>query len=183
MSRLGKLLIAVPKEVQVKIEPGWVVVKGPKGEMSQVVPLQAKVELLGDQLKVSVNNPEIKKNKAYWGLTRQLLANAVAGVTDGFVKQLEIHGIGYRAQVDGKNLVLNVGYSHPVNFAISDDIAIKVEKNTITVSGVSKQLVGEIAANIRAIKPPEPYKGKGIKYSNEIVRRKAGKLAKAAGVK
>ncbi len=181
MSRLGKLSITVPKEVQVNIEPGRVIVKGPQGELNQVVPLAAKVELSDDQLTVSVKNPEIRKNRAYWGLTRQLLANAVVGVTSGFTKQLEIQGIGYRAQVDGKNLVLNVGYSHPVNFPIPEGITIKVEKNTISVTGAAKQLVGEIAANIRAIKPPEPYKGKGIKYSNEIIRRKAGKLAKAAG--
>ncbi|MFH1111551.1 MAG: 50S ribosomal protein L6 [Patescibacteria group bacterium] len=180
MSRLGKIPINIPKGVAVKIEPGLVVVKGPKGELNQAVPHEAIMEVVGDQLIVKVKNSEISRQKAYWGLTRQLLANAVAGVTVGFTKQLEIQGVGYRAQIDGKNLILNVGFSHPVNFSVPEGISIKVEKNLITVTGISKQLVGEITANIRAIKPPEPYKGKGIKYSDEVVRRKAGKLAKAA---
>ncbi|MFH1866475.1 MAG: 50S ribosomal protein L6 [Patescibacteria group bacterium] len=180
MSRLGKQPITIPKGVEITIAPRVIKLKGPKGEFTQPLPGQVVVEQQADQLVVRLTKPEDRSSKALWGLARQLVANAVTGVSEGFSKQLEIQGVGYRAQVDGDKVVLNVGYSHPVNYKIPAGITIKVEKNIITVQGISKQQVGQVAAELRAIKIPEPYKGKGIKYVGEVVRRKAGKLAKAA---
>lgn len=182
MSRLGKLSIKVPPGVTVMLAANLATVKGPKGELTQALPRQVSVESGPDQLVVKLVHPDKAEDKAYWGLARQLLANSVRGVSEGFTKQLEIHGVGFRAAVEGTKLVLNVGYSHPVNFSLPAGITVQVAKNVITIQGVVKQQVGEVAAQIRAIKPPEPYKGKGIKYVNEVVRRKAGKLAKTAGV-
>ncbi len=181
MSRLGKQPIIVPQGVQVTITVDSVQFKGPKGTMQQKIPSQIKVTQDVDKLIVSVSDVNNNTNRALWGLTRQLLANAVEGVTKGFIRQLEINGVGFRVQVEGNKLVLNVGFSHPVNFDLPNGITAKVEKNLITLEGIDKQLVGETAAQLRKVKPPEPYKGKGIKYLNEVIRRKAGKLAKAAG--
>lgn len=181
MSRIGKKPIAIPDKVEVKLEGPGIMVKGPKGELRERIHPLVKVELQDKELLVSVKNPENAEERALWGLFRSLLANMVLGVTEGFEKKLEINGIGFKAAVKGKDLVLNVGFSHPVEFAIPEGITIKAEANTITVSGVDKQLVGETAARIRAIKKPEPYKGKGIKYADEQIRRKAGKAAKAVG--
>ncbi|MCX6784910.1 MAG: 50S ribosomal protein L6 [Candidatus Komeilibacteria bacterium] len=179
MSRIGKKEIILPSGVQVTITGSLVEVKGPKGVLQVTVTPMVMVAQEADHLNVTVKNPEGIKDRAQWGLMRTLIANAVKGVTDGFSRQLEINGVGFKATVEGKILVLKVGFSHLVNFSIPEGIQIVVEKNTITVTGIDKHLVGQVAANIRAIKKPEPYKGKGIKYSDEVVRRKAGKLAKA----
>ncbi|HBG81334.1 TPA: 50S ribosomal protein L6 [candidate division CPR2 bacterium] len=178
MSRIGKLPIIIPQGVTVNLNDRVVKVVGPKGTLEyEHSPL----------IKVTTNDADIRielaednqKARELWGLVRTLLSNMIEGVSKGFEKQLEIVGIGYRAQMQGSKLVLNVGYSHPVDVVPPEGINLKVEKNTITVSGFDKQLVGEVAAKIRSVRKPEPYKGKGIKYSNEYIRRKAGKAAKA----
>ena len=174
MSRIGKKPILIPKEVEVKIEGNVVSVKGPKGELSRKIRPEVKVETKEDKIFLSIRT-ETKLTKSLWGLTRALLFNMVKGVTSGFEKKLEIQGIGFKAAVDTENLVLNVGFTNQVKIKIPQNIKISVEKNIITVVGVDKELVGQLAANIRKVKPPEPYKGKGIRYVNEIVRRKVGK--------
>ncbi|MFA6909436.1 MAG: 50S ribosomal protein L6, partial [Patescibacteria group bacterium] len=159
----------------------YVSVKGPKGELKQSVPLHVKCVIEAQTVQISVSNPDVKDQRALWGLMRALVANMIKGVTDGFEKKLEINGIGFKAAVQGQSITLNLGFSHPVIFKLPDGVTAKVEKNVIIISGIDKQLVGETAATIRRLKPPEPYKGKGIKYADEIVRRKAGKVVKAAG--
>ena len=177
MSRIGKLPINLPANVTIKMEGNVINVKGPKGELSQIIHPDVLVEKKDDILLVTVKNPEEKAQKSLWGLFRRLIGNMVIGVTDGFTKQLEINGVGYRAAVAGKVLNLSLGYSHPVEYQIPVGIEIKVEKNVVSISGSDKQVVGQIAAEIRSLRPPEPYKGKGIKYSTEVIRRKVGKAA------
>jgi large subunit ribosomal protein L6 len=181
MSRIGKIPISISEDVEVKIEDDIIVIKSQKGQLSQKIHPHVKVEKKENQILVSVNNPNDRDDRSLWGLFRTLIFNMIEGLTRGFEKKLEIKGVGFKASVSGKKLILNVGFSHPVEFSIPDGISIKVDKGIITVSGVDKQLVGETAANIRALKKPEPYKGKGIKYIDEVVRRKAGKVVKAAG--
>lgn len=181
MSRIGKKTIIIPEKVEVKLEHGLVVVKGPKGELKQKIHPLVHVEVKDKEINVKIKNDKDKLQKSLWGTTRQLVSNMILGVTQGFQKQLEINGIGYRAEIKANELILNIGYSHSVNFKIPENIEIKVEKNLITVSGIDKQLVGETAAQIRKVRKPEPYKGKGIKYVDEVIRRKAGKQAKGAG--
>lgn len=183
MSRLGKLPIPIPSGVKFEIKPQSFSAKGPKGEVTQVLPAAVEVKQEGDNLIVSVKNPAARKERALWGLARQLVANAVKGVHEGFEKKLEVSGIGYKAQMEGKDLVLNLGFSHPVRYHIPASLTVTVEKNAISVVGASKQIVGQAAAEIRSLRPPEPYKGKGIRYSDEVVRRKAGKVVKSAGAK
>lgn len=183
MSRIGKLPITIPDGVSVTTTDADVTVKGAKGQLAMPIPARVRVAVADKQVTVTVQHPDEQSERALWGLARVLIANMIHGVTQGFSKQLEINGVGYRAAVTGKNLVLNVGYSHPVEFAIPEGITITVEKNVITVSGIDKQLVGETAAKIRSVRKPEPYKGKGIKYATETIRRKAGKVVKAAGAK
>lgn len=180
MSRIGIKPIPVPGGVSIEIGKGNdVSVKGPKGQLSQKLSTRVEIAQEDGQLRV-VRNTEAREVKALHGLTRSLLNNMVVGVTDGFTKTLEIQGVGYRAQMQGKNLVLNVGYSHPVNLTPPEGITYAVEgNNRVTVSGIDKQVVGEEAARIRGVRPPEPYKGKGIRYAGEFVRRKAGKAGKA----
>jgi large subunit ribosomal protein L6 len=180
MSRIGKKPIIIPSGVSVEISGQKVIVKGPKGSLEQIIHETAKASLIDNQLLVTVNDENNVKERALWGLTRSLLANLVIGVTVGFQKSLEINGVGFKATTSGQTLVLNLGFSHPVNFPIPKGITITVEKNVITVSGIDCQQVGQVAAEIRALKKPEPYKGKGIKYSDEIIRRKAGKVVKSA---
>jgi large subunit ribosomal protein L6 len=185
MSRIGKKPIEIPNGVEAKVskndlEVFEVAVKGPKGNLLVTVPEGVAVEQADNQLIFKVKNEESKGDKAIWGLSRTLVNNAVLGVTEGFSKTLEINGVGFKVALQGKKLVLNVGFSHPVEFDVPEGIVIEVEKNQIKVSGISKQLVGQTAAEIRAIKKPEPYKGKGIKYIDEQIRRKAGKVVKAA---
>lgn len=179
MSRIGKKPIDIPSGVSVEITGQKVVVKGPKGSLEQVIHEATKAELVDNQLVVKISNEENVKEKALWGLTRSLLANLVTGVTTGFQKTLEINGVGFKAALNGQVLVLNLGFSHPVNYSIPADITISVEKNVVTVAGIDRQKVGQTAAEIRALKKPEPYKGKGIKYSDEVIRRKAGKVVKS----
>ncbi|MFA5069915.1 MAG: 50S ribosomal protein L6 [Patescibacteria group bacterium] len=178
MSRIGKLPVKILPGVKVALADGLIKVTGPKGELTQVIHPQIKVELKDDQITVTVKNPEDKDDRSLWGLFRALINNMVVGVTKGYEKKLEINGVGYKASVTGRKLILNVGFTHPVEFAIPDQIEIKVEKNVITITGADKQKVGQVAAEIRAVRKPEPYKGKGIKYLEEIIRRKAGKSAK-----
>ncbi len=181
MSRLGKKPIPIPEGVTFTVSEDGYKAVGPKGENFQPLVPRVKVEVEGGEIRVTAVNPNRSEDKAFWGLAVSLIRNMLEGVSKGFSKQLEINGIGYRAEMKGKDLVLNVGYSHPVIFPAVEGVEIKVEKNIITVSGVDKQLVGQVAANIRKIRKPEPYKGKGIKYVDEVIRRKAGKQVKAAG--
>ena len=177
MSRIGKQPIEVPDGVTVEIKPGMVSVKGPRGELSQAVSPELKVTQANGTL--TVERPTDRgEHRALHGLTRSLIANMVEGVTDGFEKRLEIHGVGYRARLSGNALELSVGYSHPVSVAAPEGIEFELPAPTqIVVRGIDKQLVGEIAARIRRSRPPEPYKGKGIRYAGEHVRRKVGKRA------
>ncbi|MGB3328628.1 MAG: 50S ribosomal protein L6 [Thermomicrobiales bacterium] len=180
MSRIGVKPIPVPAAVQVEVGAGNAVrVKGPKGELSSTFTPVLSITRDGDILKVERPNDD-RDVKALHGLTRSLLNNMVVGVTTGFTKVLEIQGVGYRAVMEGKNLVLNVGYSHPVKMTPPEGVTFAVEgTNRVSVSGIDKQVVGEEAARIRGVRPPEPYKGKGIRYQGEFVRRKAGKTGKA----
>jgi large subunit ribosomal protein L6 len=178
MSRIGKRPIPIPNKVTVTIEGQHVAVKGPKGELDRVLPEQVIVEQEGDTLQV-VRRDESRVARQRHGLSRTLVANMVDGVSKGFEKRLQITGVGYRAQVQGRNLILNVGYSKPVEIVPPDGIQVAVENNTnVIVSGINKEVVGNTAAKIRAVRPPEPYKGKGIAYAGEVIRRKAGKAGK-----
>ncbi len=179
MSRVGKKPLKIPAGVDLTVDGAKVVVKGPKGTLTMAVHPRVLVKREGDEANVTVKDPEAVKDRALWGLTRRLLENMVTGVTKGFEKKLEINGIGFKAALAGKVLKLDVGFSHDVEFPVPEGIAIAVEKNIITVTGIDKQFVGETAARIRRVKKPEPYKGKGIKYVDETIHRKAGKAAKA----
>ncbi|HMS63263.1 MAG TPA: 50S ribosomal protein L6 [Solirubrobacteraceae bacterium] len=177
MSRIGRKPITVPSGVEIKIEPELVTVKGPKGELSERISRDMTVQQDGEVL--TVERPTDRgEHRALHGLTRSLVANMVEGVTNGYVKALEIQGVGYRAALKGKNLELALGYSHPVSIDAPDGIEFEVPQPTrVVVKGISKQMVGEVAANIRKQRPPEPYKGKGIRYEGEYVARKVGKRA------
>jgi large subunit ribosomal protein L6 len=179
MSRIGKQLIAVPAGVEIKISGGDIVMHGPKGELRMYVPREIAVTAQDKIIAVTLAR-DTKDSRKLWGTIRALIANMIEGVTKGFEKKLEIEGVGFKAALMGKNLELALGFSHPVKVEAPADITFKVEKNTITISGISKELVGRIAANIRALKKPEPYKGKGIHYMGEVIRRKAGKKATTA---
>ena len=178
MSRIGKMPIAVPAGVTVDIaENNKVTVKGPKGELSRVLASEMEIKMDGDVITVTRPN-DLKRNRALHGLTRTLLNNMIIGVTDGYTKTLEVNGVGYRAAKQGKKLVLNLGYSHPVEMEDPEGLETKVEDNKIIVSGIDKEKVGQYAAEIRSTRAPEPYKGKGIKYDYEVIRRKVGKTGK-----
>ncbi len=177
MSRIGKKLITLPKGVSASEKDGMVVVKGPKGTLQTSLPEGISVNFENDVVTL-VRANEQKKTRALHGLTRALTNNMVVGVSDGFSKKLEMIGVGYKAEKKGKWIQFNLGYSHPVIFAAPEDITIDIPTpTTVTVSGIDKQLVGAVAAKIRSIRPPEPYKGKGVKYSDERIIRKAGKTA------
>jgi len=178
MSRIGRMPIAVPAGVDVKIDGSTVTVKGPKGTLTRTVSSNITVTL--DNGVITVTRPnDLKENRALHGLTRTLIANMVQGVNEGFKKELEINGIGYRAAKQGKDLVLNIGYSHDVIMPEKDGITVEVPApNKIIISGPDKQKVGQFAAEVRGKRPPEPYKGKGIKYVDEVIRRKEGKAGK-----
>ena len=171
MSRIGKKPIEIPQGVEVKAEGQKVTVKGPKGELCKEVRPEIKIELKQGKIFLS------GQHSAFLGLSRAILANMVNGVVQGYDKKLEIEGIGYKVNLEGQDLVLNVGFNHPVKIKAPDGIKFAVEKNLITVLGIDKEIVGQIAARIRAVNPPEPYKGKGIRYQGEKVRRKLGKRA------
>lgn len=175
MSRIGRAPITVPAGVEVKVDGNLVAVKGPKGALEMSVAPTMKVEVEAGVVTVSRPNDE-KKNRALHGLTRTLINNMVVGVSEGFSKTLEVNGVGYRAAKEGKNLVLNVGYSHQIIMPETEDIQIEVPNpNQIIIKGIDKQKVGQFAAEVRGKRPPEPYKGKGIKYDYEVIRRKEGK--------
>lgn len=176
MSRIGKMPISLPKGVEISVDENLVTVKGPKGSLTQRIP--EGISLVQEEEQLLVQRPSDNKNdRAFHGLSRALVANMVEGVTNGFERRLELVGVGYRAQMQGKKLVISIGFSHPVEMDPPDGIEFEVPAPTrITVKGIDKQLVGNTAANIRAIRKPEPYKGKGIKYENEVIRRKAGKV-------
>ena len=179
MSRIGRMPIAVPARVTVDIaENNKVTVKGPKGELSRVLPEAMDIKLDGDHVVVTRPN-DLKKNKSLHGLTRTLIYNMIVGVTEGYTKVLEVNGVGYRAQKQGKKLVLSLGYSHPVEMEDPEGIeTVLAGQNKITVKGIDKEKVGQYAAEIRSKRAPEPYKGKGIKYETEVIRRKVGKTGK-----
>ena len=175
MSRIGSKPIAIPSGVKIKIEDRDVHVEGPKGKLVTALPTGINAKQENGEL-TAMREIETNELKALWGLVRSLLANAVHGVSVGFTKELDIVGIGYRAQVEGKAVNFSLGYSHPVEFSIPNGIDIKIHKNThITVSGADKQLVGQTAANIRSLRKPDPYKQKGIRYTGEHLKKKAGK--------
>ncbi|UJA19143.1 50S ribosomal protein L6 [Thermoleophilia bacterium SCSIO 60948] len=178
MSRIGRKPVQVPEGVTVDIGPGRVTVNGPKGELQQAVDRDMKVELSDDGVLTVARPTDRGEHRALHGLTRSLLANMVEGVTDGYEKRLVISGVGYRARLQGRTIDLSVGYSHPVQIEAPEGIDFEVPQPTqVIVRGIDKQLVGEIAARIRRTRPPEPYKGKGIRYDDEVIRRKVGKRA------
>lgn len=179
MSRIGKMPIIVPQGVQVAVDGSRVTVKGPKGELSRDILPEISIEQRDGQLIVSRPSDQAR-HRAMHGLTRTLVDNMVKGVTEGFSKTLEMQGVGYRAQMQGSDLVLAVGFSHPVQVAPQPGIEFEVDGTTkIVVKGINKEQVGQVAADVRKVRPPEPYKGKGIRYMGEYVRRKAGKAGKA----
>jgi len=177
MSRVGKIIRQIPNGVTLEIKGDEVVVKGPKGELKLKIHPLVNVCISGDEVKVEVKNENKKEDRSLWGTFSSLIGGMIQGVSEGFSKQLEINGVGYKVSLKGADLNLEVGYSHPVEFKCPEGIKFEVEKNIITVSGADKQKVGEVAAQIRKVRPPEPYKGKGIKYTDEVIRRKAGKTA------
>ena len=178
MSRIGRLPVAIPVGVEVDIDGSTVTVKGPKGTLSRQFNPSMLIEKEGAAITIKRPN-DLKQNRALHGLSRSLLANVVTGVNDGFSKALEVNGVGYRAQKQGSQLILNVGYSHQVIMDETDDVKVEVPApNKIIVSGIDKQKVGQFAAEVREKRPPEPYKGKGIKHAGEVIRRKEGKSGK-----
>jgi len=177
MSRVGKETITIPTGVEVLVNSDSVTVKGAKGELSSPLFKDITVEQEGTTLSVLCADLETKKTKSFYGLARMLIANNIIGVTAGFEKKLELRGVGYRAQAQGSNLNLSLGFSHPVVYPLPDGVNAAVEKSIITVTGIDKQKVGQVAAEIRAFRPPEPYKGKGVRYVGEYVASKEGKKA------
>ena len=178
MSRIGRMPIAIPAGVTVDVaENNKVTVKGPKGTLERVLPSEMEIKVEGAEITVSRPN-DLKKMKSLHGLTRTLIHNMVVGVTEGYEKKLEVNGVGYRASKSGKNLTLNLGYSHPVEMVDPEGIETVVDGNNIIVKGIDKEKVGQFAAEIRDKRRPEPYKGKGIKYADETIRRKVGKTGK-----
>ncbi|PZV16058.1 MAG: 50S ribosomal protein L6 [Leptolyngbya sp.] len=178
MSRIGKRPINIPGKVTVAIDGQFVTVKGPKGELSRTLPAEVEISQEGETVLVKQRDDSRTARQRH-GLSRTLISNMVEGVSQGFQRRLEIIGVGYRAQVQGQNLTLNMGYSHPVQIEPPNGIQFAVEGTTnVLVSGIDKEIVGNTAARIRAVRPPEPYKGKGIRYAGEVVKRKAGKAGK-----
>ena len=179
MSRIGKKPIVIPEKVEIKINGVKVSVKGPKGQLDFEAPKFVKFETKGKELIVSPTE-KTKAGLSAWGTARTVISNMVLGVSEGFTKVLEFNGVGYKAAVKGQVVELGLGYSHPINFELPKGISAKVDKNFIHISGISKEEVGQVCANIRSLRGPEPYKGKGVKYLNEVIIRKAGKTAAAS---
>ena len=178
MSRIGNKVITIPAGVEVNLDDNFATVKGPKGELKQQFDKDMTFNVEGNEITV-VRPSDSKRHRTVHGTTRAILANMIEGVSTGFKKELELIGVGYRAQMQGKKLVLSVGYSHPVEFEEIDGITLGVEGNTkVSIEGINKEVVGQYAAKVRAVRPPEPYKGKGIRYVGEYVRRKEGKTGK-----
>ena len=180
MSRIGKKPIVIPAGVTVTVVDSLVRVTGPKGTLDERLHPRVTVTVTDGVAEVTVKNPDLKDDRALWGLFGSLIRSMIIGVTVGFEKKLEVQGVGYKVALQGADLRLDVGFSHPVLFPIPNGITITIDKNIITVQGISKQVVGETAACIRKVRKPEPYKGKGIRYVGEVVRRKAGKTVKTA---
>ena len=174
MSRIGKQPIPIPKGVEVKLEGDSITVQGPKGKLQRSIHPKVKVDIESDNIVVSVTD-QTRETRAFHGLFRALIANMVTGVTNGFNKVLEIVGVGYRAELKGRTAIFHLGYSHPIDFELPEGIDAQIEKTKVTLSGIDKELLGRTAAKIRSFRKPEPYKGKGIKYADEVIRRKAGK--------
>ncbi len=180
MSRIGRLPIAYDKNVKVTVSDGKIAVAGPKGQLEMKLPQGLSVELADSKIVVK-RADDSREQRALHGLTRKLIANMVEGVTKGFTRVLEINGVGYRAEVKGSNIIFNLGYSHPIIYQLPPTVSAKVERQVlITLESADRQLLGTVAAQIRNLRPPEPYKGKGIKYAEEVIRRKAGKAAGGA---
>lgn len=179
MSRIGKRTIELPEKVTLTIADGNIVVKGPNGEVKVPEHPKVKIEQKENTVSVKVANEDDKEERSLWGLYGSLVANMVKGVTEGFEKKLEINGVGFKVAASGNTLNMALGFSHDVKFEVPKTVKVVVEKNVITLSGADKQEVGHVAAQIRALKKPEPYKGKGIKYIDEVIQRKEGKQAKA----
>ncbi|EFV35236.1 50S ribosomal protein L6 [Gemella morbillorum] len=178
MSRIGNKVITIPAGVEVNLDDNFATVKGPKGELKQQFDKDMTFNVEGNEITV-VRPSDSKRHRTVHGTTRAILANMIEGVSSGFKKELELIGVGYRAQMQGKKLVLSVGYSHPVEFEEIEGITLGVEGNTkVSIEGINKEVVGQYAAKVRAVRPPEPYKGKGIRYVGEYVRRKEGKTGK-----
>lgn len=183
MSRIGKLAVTIPSGVKIAVDDSAVKLEGPKGKLAASIPSGVQVKVEGNVVRVERDNEE-RKVRALHGLTRKLIANMAAGVSQGFTRVLEINGVGYRAEVRGQEIHMTLGYSHPVMFPLPPGITASVERQIIiTLSGADRQLLGETAAKIRGLRPPEPYKGKGIKYREEVIKRKAGKAVGSAGGK
>ena len=183
MSRIGKLPVTIPAGVKVVVDPGAVKLEGPKGKLQAPIPQGVQVTIEGNVVQVARDNEE-RKLRALHGLTRKLIANMAQGVSQGFNRVLDINGVGYRAEVKGQDIHMTLGYSHPVVFPLPQGVTAAVERQIIiTLSGADRQLLGETAAKIRGLRPPEPYKGKGIKYREEFIKRKAGKAVGSAGGK
>lgn len=183
MSRIGKLPVTIPAGVKVALEPSTVRFEGPKGKLHAPIPSGVQVTVEGNVVHIGRDNEE-RKVRALHGLTRKLIANMAQGVSQGFTRVLDINGVGYRAEVKGQEIHMTLGYSHPVVFPLPQGVSAAVERQIIiTLSGADRQLLGEMAAKIRSLRPPEPYKGKGIKYREEFIKRKAGKAVGSAGGK
>ena len=183
MSRIGKLPVTVPAGVKIAVDDGAVRVEGPKGKLRAVIPPGVDVKVDGNVVRVG-RQAEDRKVRALHGLTRKLIANMAQGVSQGFSRVLDINGVGYRAEVKGQEIHMTLGYSHPVVFPLPQGVSAAIERQVIiTLTGADRQLLGETAAKIRSLRPPEPYKGKGIKYREEVIRRKAGKAVGSAGGK
>jgi large subunit ribosomal protein L6 len=181
VSRIGKLPIAIPSGVKVAVEPEEVSLEGPKGKLKTAVPPGVRVKVEGNVVRVEREGEE-RKVRALHGLTRKLIANMAQGVSQGFSRVLEINGVGYRAEVKGQEIHITLGFSHPVVFPLPSGVTATIERQVIiTLSSADRQLLGETAAKLRALRPPEPYKGKGVKYREEVIRRKAGKAVGSAG--
>lgn len=178
MSRIGKQPIPIPKGVEVNLKGDFITVKGPKGKLERSLHSSVKVNIDSENIVVSVVD-QTRESRAFHGLFRALIANMVTGVTNGFEKVLQIVGVGYRAELKGRTAIFHLGYSHPINFELPDGVEAIIDKTKVTLSSIDKELLGGTAAKIRSFRKPEPYKGKGIKYADEVIRRKAGK----AGIK
>jgi large subunit ribosomal protein L6 len=181
MSRIGKKPIVIPSGVKAELRGALLTVTGPKGELKLEIHPKVSLNISGEQAVVEVKHPDNKKERALWGLFRSLVQNMVDGVVKGFEKKLEVNGVGFKVAMQGQKLVMSLGFSHPVEVEIPKTLLVTVEKNSITIAGADKQLVGQFAAEVRELKKPEPYKGKGIKYSDETILRKAGKVVKVVG--
>lgn len=178
MSKIGKKSITLPKDVQVKMDASYIYVKGPKGELKKFFPHDIEINIDGESLTIRPKNTE---NRAIWGLSRALVKNMIKGVTEGFEKVLEFQGVGYKAILKGNDLEMGLGYSHPITIKAPEGITFKVEKNVIRIQGIDNELIGKVATEIRSWREPEPYKGSGIRYQGEVIKKKAGKKAVTAG--